>query len=68
MLLVQHHDDKEIMETKRHLEGFPYERSTVVIHRDPNLMPTLKKDWAVCLTVIFQFGLLLSLLTVFDHL
>ena len=40
-------DDEQTRKTRQHLSGFPYEHSTVVIHRDRNLMPTLKKDWAV---------------------
>ena len=40
-------DTPDVKKTQRHLNGFEYERSTVVIHRDPNLMPTLQKDWAV---------------------
>eukprot|EP00750_Incisomonas_marina_P025356 INCI5389.3.p1 GENE.INCI5389.3~~INCI5389.3.p1 ORF type:complete len:550 (-),score=71.46 INCI5389.3:175-1824(-) len=39
-------DDEQTRKTRQHLSGFPYEHSTVVIHRDRNLMPTLKKDWA----------------------
>ncbi len=40
-------DEHETRKTRDHLASFPYEHSTVVIHRDRKLMPETQKDWAV---------------------